>query len=108
MKKVILMLGAFGMAALTACQTSQTAQLTGGSRAEGVVELSYEYPARDDPSVNFGPGRAAARERCKAWGYLPAELFIGFKSECLEKNPNDLCLRWRVTASYQCTRAPKP
>ncbi|WP_365303955.1 YecR family lipoprotein [uncultured Thiodictyon sp.] len=96
------------MAALTACQTTRTPQLTGGSRTEGVVELSYEYAWPDDPAVNFEPGRVAARERCKAWGYLPAELFIGFKSQCLRQNKDDACLRRRVTASYQCTRPSKP
>ena len=104
----MMVLGALGMAVFTACQTTKTPQLTGGNRASGVVELTYEYDWPNNPAVNFEPGRAAARERCVVWGYLPAELFMGFTTQCLRKNKDDACLRRRVTVSYQCTRPPKP
>ncbi len=76
---------------------------TGGSRSDGVVELSYDYWAKDQPVVQWDQALATARQRCGAWGYSDAAPFGGSKSSCQAHDSEGVCSRYFVTVPYQCT-----
>lgn len=97
---LVLVLGLAGCAATKV--VVKTPQATGGSRADGVVELSYEYRVSERIEVQWDEGLVVARQRCQAWGYSDAEAFGGQKMACQVRNGVD-CLEYLVTASYQCT-----
>jgi len=101
--KVIILLVAL---ALAACATEKTLEATGGSKADGVVELSYEYGMFEQPQVDLQSGVATAKARCAAWGYANAEPFGGQKKSCNASDAYGGCIHWFVTVSYQCTGGP--
>ena len=92
---------------LAGCTRVITLQATGGSRADGVVELSYEYGIFDKPQVQWEQGLVTATERCQAWGYQSAEAFGGATSHCQAYDSYGSCLRWLVTVKYQCIGSPE-
>ncbi len=97
----------FVLTTLTGCSSVKTLQATGGSRADGVVELSYEYGMFEEPQVQWYEGLITATERCKAWGYQSAEAFGGTTSECQAYDGYGSCVRWRVIVKYQCIGSPQ-
>lgn len=84
------------------CASIKILQATGGSRADGVVDLSYEYGMFEQPKVQWDQGLITATERCKAWGYKSAEAFGGTTSQCQAYNGYGSCIRHFVTVKYQC------
>lgn len=84
------------------CASVKTLQPTGGSRSDGVVEMSYEYGMFEKPQPEWGKALNSARQRCQAWGYQDAEAFGGTTSQCQARNGYGNCTRNFVTASYQC------
>jgi hypothetical protein len=90
---------------LTACATEKVLQATGGSRADGTVELSYEYGMFEQPHIHTEEALETATKRCAAWGYTGAEPFGGQKNQC-EQFSQYGCTRNLVTISYQCTGTP--
>lgn len=75
---------------------------TGGSRADGVVRLSYDVGLYEVPKVSEFQAINLSTKRCKAWGYSGAEAFGGVRQQCTQSNQYR-CLRWTVTKEYQCT-----
>lgn len=93
------------LVALTAgCTTkvNKTLQPTGGSRADGMVEMSFEYTRYEEPQVQWEQAKATAGARCKAWGYDSAEPFGGAKTQCKLANGFGDCMQALVTINYQC------
>jgi hypothetical protein len=80
---------------------------TGGSRADGTVDLSYELGLYEKPVIDQAQGLIAARQRCAACGYKDAEPFGGEKRQCQQLYGSD-CLRSFVMLTYQCLGANKP
>src|SRR5437868_1611912 len=78
---------------------------TGGSRADGTVKLSYQFALLESPQVDPQQGAAAARAKCKAWGYEDAEAFGGQTQVCNNFTSSG-CNSWVVTAEYQCIGNP--
>ena len=107
MKTKALLALLFMLTMLTGCTSVKTLQATGGSRADGVVELSYEYGMFEKALVNWEQGLVTATERCKAWGYESAEAFGGTTEECIRFDGYGSCVRWRVIAKYQCIGSPQ-
>ena len=97
----------FILITLTGCASIKALQATGGSRADGVVELSYEYGMFEKPQVQWDQGLVTATERCKAWGYQSAKAFGGTTSQCQAYNGYGNCVRYFVTAKYQCIGSPQ-
>ena len=79
---------------------------TGGSRGDGTVKMSFEFGGFEKPIVDNAKADAAAQQRCAAWGYSGAERFEGIERNCLAANQYG-CVRYRVTATYQCTGQPE-
>lgn len=74
---------------------------TGGSRADGTVDLSYEQASIENVKIDPVKGVATARERCQAWGYKDAAPFGGESRMC-QVATNYGCNQWLATIKYQC------
>jgi hypothetical protein len=94
--------------ALVGCAVQRPLVATGGSRADGTVEMSYEFGLFEVPKVDYTQGAASARQRCAAWGYSDAEPFGGHKSQCQQFNGYGNCIHTLVTVQYQCTGGATP
>lgn len=95
-------LGLLSILLLAACATPTTMSATGGSKADGIVEMSYEYGEFQQPVIDPEQGMISAIKRCKAWGYRKAEPFDGGISTCIIAGGFGGCSRMRQTISYQC------
>ena len=87
---------------LSGCAVQKELVPTGGSRADGIVKLSYEYGLFEAPQLNAQQGVNAAKQRCSSWGYKNAEAFGGSTKSCIIPT-NKGCNRWLVSIEYQCT-----
>ena len=94
-------------ATVAGCATTKELVPIGGSRADGTVQMAYEYMNYERPEVDAEAARVSARQRCQAWGYKDAEAFGGAMTQCLQSN-NYGCAQTRVTVTYQCTGANGP
>lgn len=92
---------------LIGCAAVKIPEPTGGSRADGTVELSYEVAMFEEPQVQWATADASALERCRNWGYSGAEKFSAGKSTCQAFNGYGNCVRKLVTIQYQCTGDPE-
>lgn len=85
----------------SACAVKKELVPTGGSRADGIVRLSYTTKLFESPVIDMRQGISAATARCKLWGYQSAEPFGGSNSVCNQYSMGD-CVSWMVTMEYQC------
>lgn len=90
----------------SSCTTVKTLVATGGSRTDGIVELSYEVGMFEQPKVRWDHGLITANDRCKMWGYQSAEAFGGTTSRCQAFNGYGHCTQLLVSAKYQCIGDP--
>lgn len=88
------------------CAVNKDLQATGGSRADGVVELSYEVGSFEQAVIDEQQGLQTARQRCAAWGYTNAEAFGGQKRQCQQFYQSS-CVQQLVIIAYQCTGRPR-
>jgi len=86
---------------LSSCAVVKIPQATGGSKADGIIELSYQYGGFEIQEVKWDKALITAQKRCRAWGYKNAEAFGGTTSQCQAYNQYG-CVRQFVTAKYQC------
>ncbi len=100
MNKTILV--ALASVVLASCAVKKELVATGGSKADGTIELSYEYGPYEVPQINKAQGLEVAKKRCAAWGYKNAEEFGGFKTACNQFGGFGSCDRYIVTIQYQC------
>lgn len=54
--------------AISGCAKHEDLVATGGSRSDGIVNLSYDYRSAEHPKIDLAQGEAAARDLCRAWG----------------------------------------
>ena len=54
---------------IAACSRNKDLVPTGGSRADGPVDLSYELELYEKPVLDREKGLIVARQRCASWGY---------------------------------------
>jgi len=93
-------------ALMSGCVSQKELVSTGGSRADGTVNLSFEYGMFEKPQVDWNQASNEAAQRCAAWGYTGAERFGGNQQKCESVNGYGDCLQWLVTVTYQCTGTP--
>ena len=79
--KIILFLVA--MLVITSCQPPQPV-VTGGSRADGLVEAKWTDVGLNLYEPDFSLTDADANIRCQAWGYAEAMPFAGYEQVCAE------------------------
>lgn len=89
--------------ALTGCVTTKDWAATGGSRADGVVRLSYEVSALQTAKLDEQQAVNIATQRCKTWGYSGAEAFGGVIRQCNAPGGFGGCSQFLVTKEFQCT-----
>jgi len=99
---------ALGMVALSlltisACATDNEIRPTGASRADGIVQLSYEYDLSDRPALDWQSAQATAEERCINWGYSSAAKTGTGRQTCLSQDIFGRCRSFRVNVAYSCT-----
>ncbi|MEM8499923.1 MAG: YecR family lipoprotein [Pseudomonadota bacterium] len=99
MRKLIIIMV---LAGLAACSTVKEWTATGGSRADGIVRLSYQHSNMEIPKIEIQEGVALAAKRCAVWGYTDAEPFGGTTKVCSAPAGFGGCNMWQVTAEYQC------
>lgn len=87
------------------CATEKIMVPIGGSRADGTVNLAFEYGMFEAPHVDVAAATVTAAQRCKAWGYTSAEPFGGQQNKCELSNQYG-CIRTMVTVTFQCTGTP--
>ena len=97
----------FVITAMQGCAVQKQLMPTGGSRADGTVQLSYEYGAFEIPQVDPQQGLSAARQTCAGWGYADAAPFGGYTKRCTNFS-GGACNAWLVTYQYQCTSTAVP
>lgn len=68
MKKTTISL-AFISILLGGCSTTKDWSATGGSKADGVIRLSYEFGQFELPQVSEEQAILLAARRCAVWGY---------------------------------------
>jgi len=102
----VLLIGAVALL-LGACSTNKELVATGGSRADGTIQLSYEVGAFQKANLSFEQGIATARERCRAWGYSDAEPFGGQTRQCQAPSQYG-CMQWFISMNYQCLGGNRP
>ena len=99
MKRIIT---AIALLSCLGCTVQKDLVPVSGSRADGTVDLAFEHGVFERPQLDRAQGDAAAISRCKSWGYQNAERFGGSTRRCVDTNYGT-CVRWVVTATYQCT-----
>lgn len=89
---------------LAGCATAavKTPQATGGSKADGTVDLSYSFTWLEKPVVDWTTAQESAISRCQAWGYKKADAFGGHKTACQAFDGYGNCISTVVTVTYQC------
>lgn len=107
MTKIRLVVIAIIAATAAACATAKELVPIGGSRADGTVQLAFDYGGFEKPVVDTAAAQVTATQRCQAWGYRNAEPFGGSQQQCTASNQYG-CVAFRVTVSYQCTGANPP
>lgn len=70
---------------LAGCATHKEMLVTGASRADGTITLSYESNEFQRVSVDGEKAESMAAQRCKAWGYSGAESFGSQETQCLSR-----------------------
>lgn len=83
------------------CAIHKELVATGGSKADGTIELSYSYGTMQVPVINEEQGLQLAKRRCESWGYKNAEKFGGHKQVCSIYGGFG-CNEFTVTIQYQC------
>ncbi len=98
MKNIIF---CFLIFSLSGCSTIVVPESSGGSRSDGIVEMSFEYGLFEKPQVKWSDAQAEAASRCIAWGYKDAKRFGAFTEEC-EVYDKNYCTLTLVKIKYQC------
>lgn len=100
------LLAVLGTLCLCGCASVVTPEMTGGSRADGTVELSYDYGADVKPQFDSAKALEVADKSCRAWGYSGAQPMGGQKNECTQSSWMG-CVFYRATVPYQCVTHTK-
>lgn len=98
---VVLLLGALAACIPPAIIPSSTS----GSRADGIVEMTYTYAENAPRPVDWASATVEAQRRCNAWGYNRTEAFSGEKRVCEVYGEGafaTVCLRGTATRNFQC------
>lgn len=88
---------------VSACTTVTDMSATGGSRADGIVDMSYQYDVLQRVMIDKVKAQESAARRCQAWGYKSAESFDNGIRTCVDRDFIS-CNVYQVTVRYQCIK----
>lgn len=92
---------------LSACAeaVTKTPIATGGSKADGIVTMAYDYRFGEQVTADWSAAREEATKRCAAWGYTKTEEFAGVSDRCNQLGTGMFagsCMSGVVSKNYQC------
>ena len=92
----------FTLALLTACSTPKTPVTSGGSKADGLIVMSFESDLFEAPVVDWNTTKKTALKSCQAWGYRKTTAFGAIETRCVSRNGFGDCITNRTERTYQC------
>ncbi|WP_313241188.1 YecR family lipoprotein [Stutzerimonas kunmingensis] len=87
---------------LTGCAAKKDFYAMGGSRADGSVDMAYDFKPFEKPVVNQQQAFSIAKQKCGVWGYSNAEPFGGQTVNCQQRDGWGNCVAGQVIVKYQC------
>ena len=99
MKKLLLFL--IPIILFSSCHVTKDLDIVGGSKADAIVEMTYEYHLFQKVMLSWEESQEKATNTCREWGYISAKRFEKPKKDCIGWS-KDGCFKWRVTWQYQC------
>ena len=87
---------------ITGCATKKDFYAMGGSRADGTVDMAYDFRQFESPVVNPAQAQSIAKSKCRVWGYNDAEAFGGMTQNCHQRDGFGTCVAGQVVHTYQC------
>jgi YecR-like lipoprotein len=83
--------------------------ITGGSQANGIVELSYQYREFEVPHTNEAQAHVVANLGCHEWGYSNSRPFGRPIKNCNQHGGFlEDCASWTVSRQYISALVPGP
>ena len=87
---------------ITSCAVTRAPVSTGGSRSDGIVELSVFRGGLEMLTIDYDGAQKNAADSCKRWGYDSAEAFGGYTQDCLSRDSYGGCSSSNLKFKYQC------
>ena len=102
MKKILAVV----ILSISSCAINPTSKIygaSGGSKADGTVQMSYTEGRYEVVQVDEVTSMIRAKRRCISWGYTSAEAFDFVSRKCQSINVTlGGCNSWLITKEYQC------
>lgn len=86
----------------TGCSSRKDFYATGGSRADGSIDMAYNFKQFETPIVDIAQAKTIANDKCAVWGYERAQAFGGQTENCQARNGFGDCVAGQVVVKYQC------
>lgn len=87
---------------VTGCSSRKDFYATGGSRADGSIDMAYDFKAFETPIVDLKQAESIANNKCAVWGYERAEPFGGKTLNCQARDGFGNCNAGQMIVKYQC------
>lgn len=101
--KILMPIAAAAFLVGCATEVAKTPLPIGGSKADGSIEMGYQYsPQVEIPKVDWPAATKLAEQRCNAWGYRNASPFQGVRNICETRDGYGNCHQYTVTKTFQC------
>ncbi|RJG10952.1 hypothetical protein D3879_14835 [Pseudomonas cavernicola] len=87
---------------VSGCAVKKDFYATGGSRADGTVDMAYDFRQFEKPVINQQQALSIAKSKCAVWGYGDAEAFGGMTQNCQQRDGWGTCVAGQTVIKYQC------
>ena len=87
---------------VSGCSSRKDFYATGGSRADGSIDMAYDFKAFETPVVDHKQAQSIANSKCAVWGYDRAEPFGGKTQNCQARDGWGNCNAGQIIVKYQC------
>jgi hypothetical protein len=81
---------------LSGCATKKNFYATDGSRADGTVDMAYDFAQFEQPVIDIAQAKSIAKLKCRVWGYSDAEAFGGSQQNCHQANGYGTCIASQI------------
>jgi hypothetical protein len=98
----LIFIAALSVPILSCTPVLKTATPVGGSKADGIIHMSYVDGAFENVTVDWETTHEMAKDRCVGWGYKEAKIFGQIISVC-QISDSGICYSSIKTVTYQCT-----
>lgn len=87
---------------LSGCSVRKDYYAIDGSRADGTVDLAYDFKPFETAVTSLEQADSVATTKCRSWGYSSAELFGGSTQNCYSRNGFGECIAGQYIVKFQC------